>query len=1049
LEYSFIFQVDNNIVARMKRSHEEAIDNSDNESHTTGTKRDNVDDDTGACPLEKDDIEDDDDDDDARDVNVEGSNMASHTNRKRHASLRWPYNPFLSSKTGNGIAPKEPSPTSPPLSSPIRSKSGSSRRINGSYSSLETRHVSPEKATKQVDPDHTNVICQDDEAENNAGAPPATPRIRNPDVASSGRSARNPDSSLKTRVDPVTNATKHLAPNPAGEIYKDMQDRKMAASRPANTIRNPYAKPRTVQNPNSSSVARFVSPVCATKQSVAGRTVKLDTDEEADKNTNSPPWVAAIRKPHESSSRGFFDNPYYSFSKIRHDVMLEPDMEPTQLLAQPEPEDEMCPDEDVKLFHEPEPEDEMHTDEEDESSVKITNQSYSSSKTRSNFQIGDPRKLDFDPSDDICDESVKNDANPIYLTPAPDHPYNAVKTNETISRPGNAARISYEDLNPKQTKAVELAKAGRNVFITGPAGTGKSVVLRHIIDHLESKYEGQYGRWVGVASTGIAALTMAGGMTIHRFAGCGVPKVAADFDKAWEGEKRQAWRQLEVLVVEEVSMISGEFFDRLSKVVGAIRENKDKPFGGIQLIVCGDFLQLPPISMRIDQIRAQKKTLASQRKSCILHCDLGFTFQAKAWQQAAMAVVDLDEVYRQGNVEFVKILHQIRKGKVTADAVAFLKKCDRPLPFTYGVRPTILYAKNKDVNQENINELLKLPGDEYMCMAKDSVKLEDGYDEDPNRYSRRSKIERELSLSSFFDECIAQKELRLKIGAQVMLIKNEMSNDEGKLVNGSRGKVIGFSPPTTLNSERITSEKTTTMSDEEELYPVVQFLNGRIKLVGMELFESRRPGLGSCIREAIPLKLAWAITVHKSQGMTLDYVKADLRGVFTEAQTYVALSRASDENGLELRNFSAAKVRADSRALEFYDNPDGKFPLWGFDEEEVKPEILAAPSPTPGWLEGLAFVFTGEFNKLPRDDAEALVKACGGVIRKGAVSGKTNFLVIGERMDDGRSVMSGAKYRKAEAIIAGVNKSKLQIIDTLGLFGLVTSTDRPQNPAGA
>ena len=225
----------------MKRSHEEANDTSGNESHYTGTKRNVMDDDTGSCPLEKDDIEDDDDDDDddVRDVNVEGNNMSSPTNRKRHASLGRIYNPFLCSNTGNGIAPKEQSPTSPPLSRPIRSKSGLSRRVNGSYSSLDIRHVSPEKATKQGDPDQANVICHDDEAESNAGALPATPRIRNPDVASG--SARNPDSSSTTRVDPMTTATEHpIAPYSDGGICNNMEEKKKkAASHPANTIRNP------------------------------------------------------------------------------------------------------------------------------------------------------------------------------------------------------------------------------------------------------------------------------------------------------------------------------------------------------------------------------------------------------------------------------------------------------------------------------------------------------------------------------------------------------------------------------------------------------------------------------------------------------------------------------------------------------------------------------------------------------------------------------------------------------------------------------------------
>lgn len=246
----------------MKRSYEEATGNSGNESHVTGMKRDHVDDDTSSCPLEKDDIEDDDDDD----VNVDGNNMSLPTIRRQHAPLSRVYNPFLSSKTRNGVTQKEKSPTSPPLSHPIRSKSSSSRRMNSSYSSLETRHVSPEKATKLVNPDQNNAIYQEDEAANNAGAPSATPpRIRNPYVASG--STLNSDSSLKTRVDPITSATEHLAPNLAGEVGGVMEDRKKAKLPPANTIRNPYAKPRRV---DSSSVARFVSPVCATRsQSVA------------------------------------------------------------------------------------------------------------------------------------------------------------------------------------------------------------------------------------------------------------------------------------------------------------------------------------------------------------------------------------------------------------------------------------------------------------------------------------------------------------------------------------------------------------------------------------------------------------------------------------------------------------------------------------------------------------------------------------------------------------------------------------------------------------
>jgi hypothetical protein len=512
--------------------------------------------------------------------------------------------------------------------------------------------------------------------------------------------------------------------------------------------------------------------------------------------------------------------------------------------------------------------------------------------------------------------------------------------------------------------------------------------------------------------------------------------------------------------------VTGESRDKedkgISDVVGEGRDKKeDKPFGGIQLIVCGDFLQLPPITKKIFEIQAQKAALARLKKKDILHCDRGFTFQARAWQQAAMAVVDLDEVYRQGNVEFVKILDEIRKGKVTADAVAYLKKCDRPLPPNErGVLPTILYSKNRDVSQENLQELQKLAGCEYRFEASDDVVVGDHLGEsqfeqfeyDKNEDGRQREIEKDLWSSSFFQDCSAEKELRLKEGAQVMLIKNEIGSGTSRLVNGSRGAVIGFTnqpplPDEIFDVETFLADKRVPKSTEE-LYPVVQFLNGRTKVVVAETFESRFPGLGSCIRVAVPLKLAWAVTVHKSQGMTLDYVIADVGGVFTEAQTYVALSRASDENGLELRNFSYTKVKVSDRALAFYADPNGKFPCWDEpwkkvpDQEETDTVDSTVPSPRPGCLEGLAFVFTGEVADFPRDDAETLVKDCGGTVRS-TVSGKANYLVIGEIFEDGRDVMSGAKYIKAEEIIAGDNKSKLQMISKSRLFRLIRTRKIP------
>lgn len=289
-----------------------------------------------------------------------------------------------------------------------------------------------------------------------------------------------------------------------------------------------------------------------------------------------------------------------------------------------------------------------------------------------------------------------------------------------------------------------------------------------------------------------------------------------------------------------------------------------------------------------------------------------------------------------------------------------------------------------------------------------------------------------------------------------MLIKNEQTDDhKTRLVNGSRGKVVGFTNASGKRGhDELDIEVEDDDPDDDGSYPIVQFRTGRCKVIRPERFESRIVGLGTCIRQAVPLKLAWAVTMHKSQGLTLDYVKADVGGVFTEAQAYVALSRATDEEGLELRNFSPRLVRADKRALAFYANPDDPT-INRWDEPEDDPPVNAAPSPsfrspneaaststTPpaakaNALSGIAFVLTGEEAVgYSRSAAEKLIKDCGGLVR-GAVSGKTKYLVIGSKLDDGRSVQSSKKYQAAQTIMSGENKSGLKIIDKAGLFSLI------------
>jgi ATP-dependent DNA helicase PIF1 len=540
------------------------------------------------------------------------------------------------------------------------------------------------------------------------------------------------------------------------------------------------------------------------------------------------------------------------------------------------------------------------------------------------------------------------------------------------------------------------------------------------------------------------------GQTIHSFAGIGIPRTPEDFRKTIKNKKR--WKDLKVLILDEASMVSGEFFDRLSEVVSSIRGDW-RPFGGIQLVVCGDFLQLSPIPPRpsdVQEMTAALQLEAGEDANDLLFLNRGFLFQSKAWRQSEFEVVELEQVFRQKNNNFVAVLEEIRRARLTPEGLSFLRTyCQRPLPPNdFGIRPTILHSMNKDVSRENLQELNQLKGETQVYGTVDTVEREKG---------AGKWVETVLLKNQFFTSCIAEKELQLKVGAQVMLVKNDVRGAGKNLVNGSRGKVVGF--------EAI---KKSTHADDPllpgvTLYPVVQFVTGGKKTIRPTLFQSRLVGLGTCTRLSLPLRLAWAITTHKSQGLTLDYVIADVGNVFAEAQAYVALSRASDENGLELRNFSTSRVRANKMALAFYENPGQVFRYWdgsvperiNHGNQKIDDEDPSAPEPvrqltraTPARqasigssIQGKTFVFSGILTSMPRSQAEDLVQQRRGVVR-GSVSGKTNFLVLGETMKNGRPSILGADFAKAKTIVeGGTNVSNLQLLTEKQFFQWIKLKD--------
>jgi ATP-dependent DNA helicase PIF1 len=323
-------------------------------------------------------------------------------------------------------------------------------------------------------------------------------------------------------------------------------------------------------------------------------------------------------------------------------------------------------------------------------------------------------------------------------------------------------------------------------------------------------------------------------------------------------------------------MITGELFDKLD-AIGRALKNSNMPFGGIQVIITGDFFQLPPIAERSKTVK--------------------YAFEANSWKTVVTRAVTLTAVYRQTDPVFVNMLNEIRFGKTSPEMIKIFKNLSRkPIYEDMTIESTYLYPLRKQVDNHNNDRLASLPGEERGYIAEDDGEEADRLDH----------------------TCTAPKELRLKIGAQVILLFN-MSDT---LPNGSQGVVIAFRTFTGCKyvSEEAADDDYDDDSDGKgKLYPVVKFLNGCEKVIPPHEWRIELPG-GKIVarRKQVPLTLAWALSIHKSQGQTLDRVKVDLGSVFEKGQAYVALSRATSLEGLQVLNFSANKVVADLKVIEFY-----------------------------------------------------------------------------------------------------------------------------------
>ncbi|XP_062353528.1 ATP-dependent DNA helicase PIF1 [Cinclus cinclus] len=446
---------------------------------------------------------------------------------------------------------------------------------------------------------------------------------------------------------------------------------------------------------------------------------------------------------------------------------------------------------------------------------------------------------------------------------------------ESPAEAPRAERRPPARLSAEQEAVLGAVRSGKSIFFTGSAGegprrlssaprgkswpltscfslagTGKSFLLKRIVGSLPPNIT------YATASTGVAACHI-GGTTLHAFAGIGSGKAPLEqcIQLAERPGVRQHWLACQHLIIDEISMVDGRFFDKLEAVARAVRK-RDEPFGGIQLIICGDFLQLPPVCKANEEIK--------------------FCFQAKSWRKCIHINMELTEVRRQSDKTFVSLLSAIRLGRCTEEVTRQLMQTAAHKSERDGILATRLCTHKDDVEITNERRLQQLPGEVHVFEALDSdpmlVKLIDA-------------------------QCPVGGRVELKLGAQVMLAKN-LDVSQG-LVNGARGVVVGF-------------------ESEQKGLPKVRFLCGVTQLIKMEKWIIKGPSGVHLSRQQLPLKLAWAISIHKSQGMSLDCVEISLSRVFESGQAYVALSRARSLAGLRVLDFDPKVVRADPAVLQFY-----------------------------------------------------------------------------------------------------------------------------------
>lgn len=448
---------------------------------------------------------------------------------------------------------------------------------------------------------------------------------------------------------------------------------------------------------------------------------------------------------------------------------------------------------------------------------------------------------------------------------------------------------NIQKLSPEQLDIFEHFKQGHNIFMTGPGGCGKTFLIHHLYKWCIDNYK----QIQVCALTGCAAvLLQCHAKTIHSWAGIGLANGSIEDvirRVILSKYKKRNWVSTDVLIIDEVSMMSHKLLSILDGIARRIR-NPRRPFGGLQIVFSGDFYQLPPVGDR-DDVTTQQ-----------------FCFENTIWDELFNKQIELKHVFRQENEKYANILNQIREGTLTKSAYNMLQsRCvaweTEQNDENSGIKPTKLMPRRADVNKINETEMNTLDGDIKIFTMKE-VKI-------PNESSLSERIletPRDVIIKekeSLQNSIMAEKTLSLKINSQVMCIANIDNDDvpsQRRIVNGSRGVIVGFMPDPHAPGQEL---------------PIVKFKNGFTRIINTHVWENESlKGIGI---EQMPLILAWAITIHKAQGATLDFAEIDIGdGIFECGQTYVALSRVKDISGLYLSSFNPQKIKIHRKVKEYY-----------------------------------------------------------------------------------------------------------------------------------